>query len=186
MKELLYGDEYEWDERAVAEIHNIAKREFCFVHNWINASLCFSKGNVSVSIQERHDDEYFGKQWGTGYGGIRFCKNCKEIDCIHFWEEEIEKNKSWKSCEHNWVGGLTRSTDNNGAEWVCSKCGATYRFMCGHGGSLYVCGPCYKLVTDNMINECGSLDRYLSEHCSAPWIPVIRKCVHCGYRIRIL
>jgi hypothetical protein len=184
--ETLYGTLYEWDERSIAVTHNIARRDLCLTHKWINASLYFGKGNIHISIEERHDDEHFGKKWGTGYGGIRFCEKCKLIDCIHFWEDQPPEDEAWKSCKHIWSGGLTRSYDNNGAEWGCNKCGASYRFMCGHGGSLYVCDPCYKKSIDNMINEAGTLEKYLSQHCNAPRRPVIRKCVHCEKRIRIL
>jgi len=197
MKAILNGKIYEWDEVSKAESHNISDRKLCLTHEWINASLRFEKvfdngHSVSVSIEERHDmvhrsslgDEHFGRKWGGGYGGIRFCCNCKLIDCIHFWEEVVDDD-TWKSCEHEWGGGLTRSDNNNGAEWRCQKCGAEYRFMCGHGGSLYVCDPCYKAVTDNMIKECGTLEVYLSAHCSAPNVPVIKKCVHCERKIRV-
>jgi hypothetical protein len=36
------------------------------------------------------------------------------------------------SCEHEWAHWF-----NN--RWACTKCGAQYQWMCGCGGSMYVC-----------------------------------------------
>lgn len=187
MKITLYGKDYEWDEEAISESHNISNRKICLSHDWINATLRFerktSNGFMSVSIEERHDDEHFGRRWG-GVGGIRFCQKCKLIDCIHFWKDTVEDN-SWKLCEHDWSGGLIRSDDNNGAEWRCLKCGAVYRFTCGHGGSLYVCDSCFKWFITKAEEEAGSLYKYLSSRCWKPEVPVIKTCIHCYKRIKV-
>ena len=190
MKIELYGKIYEWDEKSVAETHNISNRKVCLVHhNFINANLHWSKkvpsGEYHISLQNNGEDERFGSPWGRGYGGIRFCKNCKYIDCIHIWEDEKEKDESWKICNHSWHGGLARSYNNNGAEWICNKCGAVYRFMYGHGGSLYVCDPCYKASIERMTQQGGTLEKYLSEYCCSPRLPFIKTCVICKRKIRI-
>lgn len=189
MKIELYGKTYEWDEKSLAETHDISNRKVCLVkHDFINASLHWSKkvknGEYHISLENDRKDENFGPPWGK-HGGIRFCKKCKHIDCIHIWEEEKEKDEFWKTCEHSWGGGLTRSENNNGAEWWCHKCGAIYRFMCGHGGSLYVCDPCYKNSMENMIKEEGTVEKYLSKNCFSPELPFIKTCKICNRRIRM-
>jgi len=90
----------------------------------------------------------------------------------------IQSADFWKTCDHHWIGGLKRSNNHNGAEWRCSRCGAQYRFMCGHGGSLYVCDPCYKSVTDKMTKEAGTLKKYLDLHCFSPSIMTERRRLH--------
>jgi hypothetical protein len=83
-----------YDEKAEAKLMHINARKMCFKHKFINASLNWRKGDFekgpywSIAIEERHDDPLFGKAWGIGYGGIRFCVNCKIIDCIHIWGEQ--------------------------------------------------------------------------------------------------
>ena len=74
------------DEKSVAESHNILDKKFCLKHDWINASLRWEKNGYSVDIESLKD--WSGKKWGTGYGAIRFCRKCKKIDCIHYWDIE--------------------------------------------------------------------------------------------------
>jgi hypothetical protein len=189
MKIELYGKTYEWDEEIKSETHNISTKKLCLVHNFINASLHWSKkvpsGEYHISLQNDEEIRRFGPSWG-GRGGIRFCKNCKEIDCIHIWEDDKEKDESWKTCDHSWGGGLTRSDNDNGAQWWCYKCGAVYRLMCSHGGSMYVCNSCYKATMNNMAKEEGTVENYLSKHCWSEGIPTIKTCTICKRKIRIM
>jgi len=91
-----------YDERAEAVTMQINRKCFCIKHEFINASLRWEKQildtrdhekesgrlySVSLESPERPNFNY---EWGTGYGGIRFCKRCKFIDCIHCFKGEIE------------------------------------------------------------------------------------------------
>lgn len=82
-----------FDETHLAMQYDISDRKFCLKHVFINALLKFEKGNYCVDIWQRHtlDDcwtNYGLREWGAPYGGIRFCKKCKLIDCIHRWDSK--------------------------------------------------------------------------------------------------
>lgn len=85
-----------FDEKSEALSCNISYRTLCLTHKWINASLHFERDKFFVSM-EAPAKENFNREWGMGYGGMRYCRNCKLIDCIHLWDEkkhyEIEQGK---------------------------------------------------------------------------------------------
>ena len=92
-----------YDERAEAVTLDISNRCLCFKHKFINASLYWEKEiidtpserdkgsgrlySVSLECPERKGFNY---EWGMGYGGIRVCRNCKLIDCLHYFNNEVE------------------------------------------------------------------------------------------------
>lgn len=79
-----------YDEIAEARLMDINKRKFCIRHKWINASLRWEKqldeGFTSINFES--EKGMFNREWGKGYGGIRFCSKCKRIDCIHRFKKE--------------------------------------------------------------------------------------------------
>lgn len=106
-----------YDEMALAETYNIANRKWHWGPcRWINASLYFSRlGNIPNAEGKRPefhvsleaDAGQFSSEWGKGYGGIRFCVKCKQIHCIHIFNEstsyEIAHSKyysTWCSVSH--------------------------------------------------------------------------------------
>ena len=185
----MFGKLFIWDEEAKCQTYNINDKSICLIkHDFVNASLHWSKVlekgvKAHISLENRVAGP-FTPQWGDR-GGIRFCTRCKFIDCIHNWEPETPKDESWRNCPHDWIGGLVRSDNHNGAYWYCSKCGAMYRFMCGHGGSLYVCDPCYKASINWMIKEEKDLNSYLTKYCFPPEFPNIKICTSCKMRIKL-
>ena len=88
-----------YDEEVEARIYSINDRRTCFRHKWVNASLHWVK---QIEVKDEGDKSSgscyevslesskakFNREWGTGYGGIRFCKRCKLIDCIHLFRGE--------------------------------------------------------------------------------------------------
>lgn len=78
-----------YDEKAEAVIYNISDRQACWWrrHAFVNASPQWEAirytdhALVSVPLE--------GLGAGGGYGGIRFCRRCKLIDCIHRWSSEV-------------------------------------------------------------------------------------------------
>ena len=59
----------------------------------------------------------------------------KNPDCVHKWD-------------HPYM-----------AKWFCRKCFAEYNWMCGHGGSAYICNPCY----DAFIKENSPVEEFLKK-----------------------
>ena len=171
-KQVLWGVEYCWDEKAVHETHNVRHSgHFCVRHDWINASLHFQKNRVDVPgfwYLPLEENSHTG--WGNWYGGIRFCRKCKAIDCIHQWEDAPPISEIWKSCDHNWMHPARH-------RFECSKCGAQFNWMCGCGGSSYVCDSHYY----DQIDKIRSL---LNDHCIGPSVPIIQKCKICGRKIK--
>lgn len=79
-----------YDEKSEALTCNVSGRRDawrCLVspHKWVNASLHFERENFSINLKCTKSDP---PAWGESYGGIRFCRRCKLIDCIHLWGEE--------------------------------------------------------------------------------------------------
>jgi len=68
-----------FDEESAAITRNIRDKKFCIKHKLVNASLYWADTpNRHVSVE--------GKDWGSI---IRYCVNCKWLDCLHHWGEEI-------------------------------------------------------------------------------------------------
>lgn len=134
-----------YDEKAEALSVNIAKRRLCLKHDWVNASLHWSKQveiktegekssgscyHISIESLAR---ENFNSEWGIGYGGIRFCKNCKQIDCIHLWEWQKEY----------WVRENEFCHDSS----IIAKCKICERRILKSGVRLYSSSPeAYNLI----------------------------------------
>jgi len=78
-----------WAEKAEARTYDINTRSLCLKHDFTNASLHW--GKIVSEDREGKIAEWHmalaGEKWGGGYGGIRFCKRCRHIDCIHSWED---------------------------------------------------------------------------------------------------
>ena len=107
-----------YDENSEAVLMNINDRKFCFKHEFINASLYWeSKHDEKNSYCSIHFEskarENFNPEWGTGYGGIRYCKKCKHIDCIHVFED----SKTYK----------VETDEFSGSDYVVDYCGICKR-----------------------------------------------------------
>lgn len=170
----LYGKIYEWDEQAEAVTMNIRDRKTCFSHDWVNGSLHFEVGELGhggayISL-ESDAKPNFNPEWGRSYGGIRYCRKCKQIDCIHLWEPAPPEDESWRECKHEW-------NQKSRGSWLCQKCGARYSWMCGCGGSGYVCDRHYEEIR-------GTVEAELDEKCWGPAVPHIQKCRVCSRKIR--
>jgi len=82
-----------YDDKAEDLTADISDRKHCLRHQFINASLhwgLWAKGFVPLEAENR---PRFHRAWGSGYGGIRFCKNCKQIDCIHDFTDQCYEVK---------------------------------------------------------------------------------------------
>ena len=169
----IYGKTYEWDEESAATLYNITDVKYCLFHNFVNASLHFGKtteeGEYSISLQADRKPN-FNPEWGTGYGGIRFCTRCKKIDCIHLWEDQPQPDEAWKTCDHEWL-------HPNKTQWKCRRCGAQFNWMCGCGGSMYVCDKHYQESYESLL-----IDR--DSRCWGPSVPNIKTCRICQRRIK--
>mgnify|MGYP001575274607 CR=1 FL=1 len=82
-----------YDEKAEAVLYSINNRVMCFNHAWVNASLHWEStkktdGSYFCIDFQSEKSRFNSPEWGFGYGGIRFCKKCKFISCIHLWEKE--------------------------------------------------------------------------------------------------
>ena len=86
-----------YDEKSKAVTMHISKRQRCFRHSFINGSLYWESPHeenadsyfhisVECPVSQKENPPYI-VEWGTGYGGIRYCEKCKLIDCIHLWDE---------------------------------------------------------------------------------------------------
>lgn len=102
--EYVHSVEGLYDERAEAVIHNLYGAPSCLLrpHHFINASLLWepphktNESYYSIGIE--------GENWGKGYGGIRYCKHCKLINCIHVWISEntyVIRHSPYYQVEHS-------------------------------------------------------------------------------------
>lgn len=84
-----------FDEEAEAAIYEINDRRLCLRHSWVNASLQWQTETTAEgkfwAVTFRGGEWCNEPAWGQGHGGIRFCKRCKRIDCIHLFEESTYK-----------------------------------------------------------------------------------------------
>ena len=80
-----------YDEKAEAVVMDINHRKVCIRHAFINGSLRWDgkkdQEGSFASVSFESPGTVIHQEWGQGYGGIRYCKRCKFIDCIHFWEK---------------------------------------------------------------------------------------------------
>jgi len=95
--------------------------------------------------------------WAQHGGGISVCVRCvknrkSEIDRHNeiYWGNSSKKKDP--NCPHVWHHPFP-------GRWFCAGCGAGYRWMCGHGGSEFVCDPCY----GDFIVRAGNLNQFLAE-----------------------
>ncbi len=89
--------------------------------------------------------------------GILVCKRCEksrkdEIDRRNAVFHTPSGSKKDPTCAHSWK-------HPHEGRWYCSKCFATYNWMCGCGGSGFVCGPHYQ----EFVNEKLDMDRFLAK-----------------------
>jgi hypothetical protein len=78
--------EGEYEEDSEAKIYNILDKKLCLKHDWTNASLHWVKNGYYIEWKPQPVNDKSTK-WGF-YGEFRICKKCKEIDCIHYYDEE--------------------------------------------------------------------------------------------------
>jgi hypothetical protein len=129
-----------YDEKSEAVIMNINSRKLCFKHNFINASLRWESKHdekdsyCSINL-ESEARENFNPEWGRGYGGIRYCKNCKLIDCIHVF--------------NNTITYKIETDEFSGAEYCISKCSICDRRILRSGcGYSNPSSEAFKLISD--------------------------------------
>lgn len=123
-----------YDEESEAVLMNINNRKFCLKHKFINASLQWERNNYSIRLESKARKN-FNPEWGTGYGGIRYCKRCKCIDCIHIFEP----TKTY----------CIETNEFSGANFIISRCKICKRRILrgvyGYTGSLI---ESHKLIND--------------------------------------
>lgn len=139
-----------WDEQAKAESHNIGNRtnrcRGVFTHHtFINASLCWE---VDRSNFKRWPNCLHGRETtcvsvdiagpgpgSGGYGWIRFCVRCKEIDCIHYWKSNT-----------NYVIRHSRWYDTCAQISLCVHCGR--RILISSWGSSHADNEAFALIDE--------------------------------------
>ncbi len=99
--------------------------------------------------------------WEIQGGGRAVCKKCAKTKRKEIDEHNIPyvSNGGMKDidCKHEWM-------HPNPNIWFCSKCKAIYRWMCGCGGSEYVCEKHHLPHQEIMKKEEGSVESYLAKH----------------------
>jgi len=99
--------------------------------------------------------------WERHGGGEAICNKCVRTK----QEEIIKHNKMFTTpqgakkdpnCQHEWVHPFK-------GRWTCVKCNATYNWMCGCGGSMYVCEEHYDRFILDAMNTHGSIELFLKE-----------------------
>lgn len=143
-----------YDEKSEALTMNIAvmKSHLFAPHDWVNASLHFERANFHVSIENSRPPEGFGPAWGGGYGGIRYCRLCKLIDCVHLWDERTTYE--------------VRHGDFYCVRHTVSSCRVCKRRI--HGGSTGVCQPSAEAsrIIDEVIASLGKDQRVMGSYGS--------------------
>ena len=99
--------------------------------------------------------------WATHGGGRAICYKClknrmpeiKRHNSLYYRSNDEKKDPN---CEHKWVHPYP-------ARWCCTKCTAEYNWMCGCGGSQYVCETHYESFKKHMIEKYDSIEQYLCE-----------------------
>lgn len=96
--------------------------------------------------------------WEVPGGGKPICKKCAKsrMEEINEHNEQLKGNPNKKKdtkCKHEWVHPSLNV-------WHCTKCGAHLSWLCGCGGSEYVCQKHY----DKLIKENQPIEKYLAKH----------------------
>ena len=92
--------------------------------------------------------------WAIHGGGISVCRRCEKTR-----KDEIDAHnalfygskKKDPDCDHDWLEPYR-------GRFVCSKCGGSWNWMCGCGGSMYVCDQHYK----QFMEANAPIERFLS------------------------
>ncbi len=152
-----------YNEKAKPLIMNINDRRLspkCLVgaHTFINASLDWVKENRSISLKsdgiERDGETWYA--FGQGYGGMRYCSDCKKIDCIHYWESETSyqiKHSNYESTIY--VIGLCRFCELR-----------ILRFSCGESSS----SPAAQELIKKVAVELGRRNPWESPGYGSGWV----------------
>lgn len=119
--------------------------------------LCGRQGALIGGAKQSKD-----VTWERDGGGTAVCTKCAEER-----NEEIAvhneiyvgnpKKKKDPNCDHSW-------THPYHGRFYCIRCGATYNFLCGCGGSSYVCSKHHAEFIESAIKEEGTLEKYLAKH----------------------
>lgn len=100
--------------------------------------------------------------WSLSCGhGTAVCKGCaknrtKEIKEHNKLYHTPRGSKKDPNCDHEW-------SHLEPSRWYCTKCGATYQWMCGCGGSCFVCRKHYDDFISDAIEKYGSVEEFLKE-----------------------
>lgn len=94
--------------------------------------------------------------WSFNGGADAVCKSCakKRIKVIIEHNEIFNGRKEAKKnpeCKHEWIHPSFN-------RWFCIHCGAQYNWLCGCGGSLYVCNKHY----EEFIGKNNPIEEYLA------------------------
>lgn len=165
-----------YDEKSEAVLHNILNRKRCWNHNFINGSLHFEKSvdeKTYYSITLESVASTFNPEWGTGYGGIRYCTKCKIIDCIHMWsttETYIKRLSdfcydslsvsSCRICNRRISRGSCRVNEPSSAAWglitgVASEMGRPAPGINSGYGSAWMCE--FPVQVSQILKQSGEL-----------------------------
>jgi len=130
-------------------IENFASSMITSMRHYVGQVSVMKKGrSIRLILNHRHKN-ISTLNGGTGYGGIRYCKKCKHIDCIHVFEPTI----TYK----------VETDEFSGSQYTVSKCKiCNKRILREHSGYSYPSKEAYDLVDKifkehsvNMTN-CGS------------------------------
>ena len=99
--------------------------------------------------------------WQWNAGGSAICDKCVKTNAdtirrhnADYYRQSGEKKDP--SCLHDWAHPFP-------ARWSCRKCHAEYNWMCGHGGSAYVCETDYRAFLEKALAGHGSVEAFLAE-----------------------
>ena len=95
--------------------------------------------------------------WATHGGGISVCRRCEknrkdEIDRHNWIYHGKPGAKKDPGCDHEWIEPYP-------GRFYCPKCHAQLNWMCGCGGSMYVCPKHYH----EFIKANAPIEEYLAE-----------------------
>jgi len=126
--------------------------------------LCGARGwryNTSIWRSGKNRDKW-QTSWDSPGEGQALCNKCiktRQAEIVNHnrlaWSQRGDKKDP--NCKHDWAHAYMN-------RWVCVKCGAAFNWMCGCGGSAYVCQKHYDEGIQNMVKECGSVEAYLDKN----------------------
>ena len=141
--------EPEYDEKSEALSCNINNRKSCWLreHDWINASLRAEFGPMKPGSMWSWDIE--NRKSVDGCGGVRFCRRCKKIYCMHYFTEEDTVTYIYNESAFYHTEALVRKCRSCGIRVHCGSCGV-------NTPSQEALDLIYKTIGPDRLGGCGS------------------------------